>query len=236
MVHFLTRIDAAVVSGVTARVLGGRMAGILERGLLTVDVGGLLAHVRPVAGLGIAARGEVHRLTAVHSGRHIVMRTGLRLGRRILDHGKRPVEHGSLRRITMAFAAEPAVAAGLVVEPAVPPAVLAAVPPAALAVLAAVPPAALAVLAAVPPAALAVLAAVPPAALAALAAVPPAALAALAAVPPAALAVLAAVPPAALAAVAAAVAAVPAGLLAERVRRRRRRSARSGRRSRRPAR
>ena len=40
MVHLLTRIGAAVVSGVTARVLGARLpAGILERVLLTGDVG-----------------------------------------------------------------------------------------------------------------------------------------------------------------------------------------------------
>ena len=48
MVNLLTRIGAAVVSGVTARVLGGRrMAGILERVLLTGDVGGLLVTVVP---------------------------------------------------------------------------------------------------------------------------------------------------------------------------------------------
>ena len=52
MVHLLTRIGAAVVSGVTARVLGGRLlAGILERVLLTGDVGELLVPVRRRTGV-----------------------------------------------------------------------------------------------------------------------------------------------------------------------------------------
>ena len=52
MVHLLTRIGAAVMSGVTARVHGGRrMAGILERVLLTEDVGGLLGVPVPAVDL-----------------------------------------------------------------------------------------------------------------------------------------------------------------------------------------
>ena len=108
MVNLLTRIGAAVVCGVTARVLdGARMGGILERGLLTGDVGGLLAHRGPVAGLATAANGEARRLTTVHSGRGITLTTGLWLGRRA-------VEHGRLRR---------AVPAGLLTERAGLPAV-----------------------------------------------------------------------------------------------------------------
>ena len=101
MVHVLTRIGASVV---TAPVLGGhRMAGILERVLLAGDVGGLLWRRRPVADVATAARGEVHRVTAVHSGRQIAVSTGLRVRRRA-------VEHGGLRCITMASAAEQPVA------------------------------------------------------------------------------------------------------------------------------
>ena len=104
MVHILTRIGAAVVSGVTARVRGGRRMGILERLLPTGAVVGLLVHRRP--GLGTAC-GEARRVSTVRFRRDIAVSTGHRL--RILDRGRRPVEHGSLRRLTMAFAAEPAV-------------------------------------------------------------------------------------------------------------------------------
>ena len=88
MVNHMVHIGAAVV---TARVPGGRMAGILERVLLAGDVGGLLVRRRPVVALATVSRCVAHRLNAV--------RTGLRLGRRA-------VEHGSVRRLTMASAAE----------------------------------------------------------------------------------------------------------------------------------
>jgi hypothetical protein len=91
VVHFLADVGS-VVSGVSA--LGGRrMAGILERVLITGDVSGLLVDGRFVVGLAAAAGSEAGRLT-VDSSCHIVVNKVFRLRRRA-------VERGSVQRLTM---------------------------------------------------------------------------------------------------------------------------------------